>query len=331
MPVVLITPERLLHQKTSYVDHLVEAGFEVCYPEDSTFTRGLSSPEETVKVLGVCDAVIAGGEILTADVLEILPKLRVIARAGVGYDRVDVPAATRLGIAVTITPSANHEAVAELALSLMFSVAKEVLFNDREARAGRWPMKSTRPIRGQTLGILGLGRIGQSMAVRARALGMTVIATELYPNQDFVKQNGIQLVDLMELLERSDFLSLHCPLTAETTGLFNAELFSRMKPGSVFINTARGKLHVESDLIDALQNGHLSGAGLDVFEKEPTEPDNPLFQLENVVCSPHIAGNDTKSQLDMGIEAADSIIRLWRGEWPEGTVVNEQLRDGWKW
>ena len=331
MPVVLITPEAMLHQQAPYVDDLSEAGFEICYPEDSTFTRGLCGPEKTVEVLSPCDAVIAGGEILTSDVLEALPKLRVIARSGVGYDRVDIAAATRQGIPVTITPTANHEAVAELTLSLIFAVAKEVLFNDREARAGRWPMKPTRPIRGQTLGIFGLGRIGRSTALRAQALGMTVIAVENFPDEEFVQRHGIELVELAALLARADFLSVHCPVTEETTGMFNADLFGRMKPDSVFINTARGKLYVEADLIDALNNGPLSGAGLDVFEQEPTNADNPLFQLDNVVCSPHVAGNDTKSQVDMGIEAADCIIRLRRGEWPDGAVVNGQLRDGWQW
>ena len=331
MPAVLITPEAMLRQQAPYVDHLTQAGFEILYPEDPTFTRGLCGPEKTVEVLGQCDAVIAGGEILTGAVLESLPRLRVVARSGVGYDRVDVPAATRLGIPVTITPTANHEAVAELTLSLIFAVAKEVLFNDREARAGRWPMKPTRPIRGQTLGIFGLGRIGRSTALRAQALGMTVIAVENFPDQDFVQSHHIELVDLDALLERADFISAHCPVTDETTGMFNADLFARMKPGSVFINTARGKLHVEADLIAALKDGPLSAAGLDVFEREPTDADNPLFQLENVVCSPHIAGNDTKSQVDMGIEAADCIIRLRRGEWPAGAVVNDQLRDGWTW
>lgn len=331
MPAVLITPEAMLHQKAPYVDHLLEAGFEIRYPEDSTFTRGLCGPEKTVEVLSQCEAVIAGGEILTPAVLDALPKLRVVARSGVGYDRVDIPAATRLGIPVTITPTANHEAVAELTLSLIFAVAKEVLFNDREARAGRWPMKPTRPIRGQTLGIVGLGRIGRSTAVRGQALGMTVIAVESYPDQEFVQQHGIELVDLDTLLTRADFLSAHCPVTEETTGMFNAELFARMKPDSVFINTARGKLHVEADLIEALQNGPLWAAGLDVFEQEPTDAANPLFQLANVVCSPHVAGNDTKSQVDMGIEAADCIIRLHRGEWPAGAVVNDELRDGWTW
>lgn len=331
MPVVLITPEAMLHKAARYVDLLQSAGFEVRYPDDPTFTRGLHSEQETIAQLSVCDAVLAGGEVFTRRVLFELPRLRVIARSGVGYDRVDIPAATERRIPVTITPTANHEAVAEQTLALLLAVAKSVLVNDRHSRAGRWPMQATAPVRGSTLGIVGLGRIGRSLAVRARALGMHVLATESFPDHSFVGQNGIELVEFDDLLARSDYLSLHCPLNGQTHGLFNRTLFAKMKPGSVLLNTARGKLVVESDLLEALKSGHLRGAGLDVFEQEPPSPDNPLFALDNVVFSPHIAGSDHKSQLDMGIEAAECIIRLYQGEWPTGAVVNDELRSGWRW
>lgn len=331
MPAVLITPEAMLHRPAAYVDVLQSAGFEVQYPNDPTFTRGLHSEQETIAQLAGCDAVLAGGEVLTRRVLQELPRLRVIARAGVGYDRVDVAAATERRIAVTITPTANHEAVAEQTLALLFAVAKSVLTNDRHSRAGRWPMQATEPIRGATLGVVGLGRIGRSTALRGRALGMHVVATEAFPDRTFISQNGIELLELDDLLARSDYVSLHCPLNEQTQGMFNRALFAKMKRGSVLINTARGKLVVESDLLEALQSGHLRGAGLDVFEQEPPSPSNPLFQLENVVFSPHIAGSDHKSQLDMGIEAAECIIRLQRGEWPTGAVVNDVLRKDWQW
>jgi len=326
---VLITPEALLHQPGPYVDILTEAGLEICYPQDRLFARGLSSEQETIDELRGMNAVVAGGECLSAAAIGALPELRVISRVGVGFDRVDVPAATAHNIPVTITPSANHEAVAEQALALLFAVQKAVVVNDRATRAGQWPREPRQPVRGNTLGIVGLGRIGRSMAVRSLAMGMPVIATEMYPDETFVREHGIELVDLDTLLGRSDIVSLHCPLNEETTGLFNRETFAKMKPGSVLINSARGGLVVEADLLEAISSGHLRGAGLDVFEQEPPSVDNPLFQLDSVVVSPHIAGADVRSLEDMAIEAAENVVTLFRGEWPEGAVVNDELRTSW--
>lgn len=331
MPVVLITPERMLQAPGPHVDRLKAAGFEVAYPKNAIFTRGHCSVQETIAELSVCQAVIAGGEVFSEAVLAALPGLRVIARCGVGYDRVDVAAASRHNVVLTITPTANHEAVAEHALMLLFAVAKRLTFNDRQARAGKWPMQPSFPVRGSTIGILGLGRIGRSFAVRARALGAQLIATEVAANGHFVREHGIELVDFDTLLARSDYLSIHCPLNAETKGRFDKSAFARMKPGSTLINTARGGIVVESELIAALQCGHLRGAGLDCFEHEPPAPDNPLFQMEQVVVTPHIAGSDTRSQQDMSIEAADCIIKLYSGEWPEAAVVNRELREKWQW
>ena len=330
MPVVLITPEVMLHKDTSYVAMLNEAGFDVAYPNNPTFTRGLCSVEETIGELSVCDGVIAGGKVFSRNVLAALPRLRVIARSGVGYDKVDVAAATEHNVVLTITPTANHESVAEHALMLLLAAAKRLTFNDRKARAGEWPMQPSHPVRGTTIGILGLGRIGRSFAVRARALGVQLVATETYPDEEFVQAHDIALVDFETLLARSDYLSIHCPLNDETRGKFDKAAFAKMKPNSTLVNTARGGIVVESELIAALESGHLRGAGLDCFEQEPPSPDNPLFQMEHVVCTPHIAGSDDKSQDDMGIEAADCIIKLHAGEWPDA-VINRELQDGWKW
>jgi D-3-phosphoglycerate dehydrogenase/(S)-sulfolactate dehydrogenase len=331
MPIVQISPEAMLHKAAPYVDILREAGFEVLYPKNPLIARGVCSEQETIDELQGVSAVIATAERYTERVIAALPGLRVIARAGVGFDSVDIAAATAHGIAVTITPTANHEAVAELALALLFAVAKRVVSGDKQVRAGDWPRTPTQPVRGTTIGILGLGRIGRSMAVRCAALGMRVIATEQIPNHEFVRTHNIELVDFDELLARSDYLSLHCPLTDQSRGLFNRQTLARMKRGSVLINTARGKLVLEADLLEALQSGHLRAAAMDVFEQEPPSPDNPLFQLENVVVSPHIAGSDDLSIESMGIEAAQAIVTLYRGQWPEGAVVNDELKGTFRW
>ncbi len=331
MPVVFITPESLINVRGPWVTSLEKAGLTIAYPEDRTFTRGLCGAAETIRVLSSASAVIAGGEYFNPEILASLPNLRVIARAGVGYDRVDVPAATSRNVAVTITPTANHEGVAEQAFALIFAFAKGVVVNDARTRAGQWSIGLTAPIRGTTLGLLGLGRTGRSTAIRGRAMGMNVIATDSYPDLAFAKQHGIELVDFNTLLARSDYLSLHCPHNAETDRMFNRDVFSKMKKGSVLINTARGRLVVEADLLVALQQDQLGGAGLDVFETEPATPDNPLFALKNVIVSPHLGGGDKLSQDNMAIEAAECIVKLYQGEWPVGAVVNDSLRANWKW
>lgn len=331
MPVALITPEAMRDVPAPYVDILREGGFEVRYPRNPLFARGACEDAETIEELKDVHATIASTESYSEAILGQLPHLRVIARAGVGYDRVDVPAATARRVAVTITPTSNHESVAELALALLFGVTKSLVRNDRWLREGQWVRELLMPIRGNTFGILGLGRIGRSTAVRAKALGTKVIACEQFPDEKFVKEQGIELVDFPTLLARSDFLSVHCPLNDETKWLFSSAVFAQMKPGAIFINTARGGLVREADLIEALQSGHLRGAGLDVFEQEPPDPQNPLFQMDNVVVSPHLAGCDSKSLMDMGIEAAECIVKLHRGEWPDGAVVNDSLRDDWRW
>jgi D-3-phosphoglycerate dehydrogenase len=331
MPVAQISPEAMQHKAAPYVDILRSAGFTIRYPQNPHFARGLCDEAATVAELQGVNAVIATAENYSAAVLRALPELRVVARAGVGYDRVDVPAATALGIPVTITPTANHEAVAEFALALLFAVTKSIVAWDKQTRAGGWPRESRMPIRGKTIGIVGLGRIGKSMAVRCLALGMKVVAAEQFPDRAFLAKHGVELVEFDELLARSDFITIHCPLNEQTAGLFNRRAFAKMKPGGVLINTARGKLVVEADLLAALESGQLAGAGLDVFEQEPPSPDNPLFRLDSVVVSPHIAGNDELSLENMGIEAAECIAKLYRGEWPEGAVVNNELKGKFKW
>ncbi len=332
MPVALICPEAMLHKPLPMVDVLRDAGFEIRYPDNPELARGALSEDELIAALRGVSAVVAGGaEGYTQRVCASLPELRVIARAGVGYDAVNIPAATKHNIAVTITPTANHEAVAELALALLFATTKKMVDGHRRILAGEWPRVPLTPIRGKTIGILGLGRIGRSMATRCQSLGMKVIATEQFPNQDFVKKHGIELVDFNTLLARSDFITIHCPLTSETRGLFNRDTFGKMKEGSILINTARGLVVVEADLLRALKSGRLRAAGLDVFEKEPPSIDNPLFALDNVVVSPHIAGADEFSMRDMGTEAAQCIAKLYQGQWPDGAVVNDELKSGWKW
>jgi D-3-phosphoglycerate dehydrogenase/(S)-sulfolactate dehydrogenase len=184
------------------------------------------------------------------------------------------------------------------------------------------------PLRRQTLGIAGLGRIGKAVALRGKAFLMNVLAYEPFPDKEFVARNNIELVGFEQLLARSDYLSLHIPMTAESRHLINRHTLSQMRPTAFLINTARGGLVNEVDLIEALKTGRLAGAGLDVFEDEPP-PLSPLFRMDNVVVTPHAAGGDWLSRDEMAFMAAESIVLLNRGEWPAERVVNPQVHAKW--
>ena len=328
---VLITPECLYQQPGRHVDLLQSAGFEVCYPEDITFTRGHYNVEDSIRVLLPYAGIIAGSEPYPESILTQLPQLRVLARFGVGYDPVDVPAATKSKQAVTITPASTHEAVAELALALIFSVAKSIIPNNTGTRQGAWSREVLFPVREQTLGLVGLGRIGRSTATRAKALGMQVIAHDEYADKQFVQTHGIELVSLEKLLKTADYVSLHCPMLPETAHLINKTTLAKMKPDGVLVNTARGGLVNETDLLEALTSGQIRAAALDVFEQEPPSADNPLFKLDNVIVSPHMAGLDLVSVANMAHEAAECIVSLSQNKWPDGKVVNNALKENWSW
>ncbi len=306
---------------------LQRAGFEVDYPDRPE----LPTADATVAALKNADAVLAGSDLYNNEVFERLPKLRVIARTGVGFDLIDIASATRHGVAVTITPNANHQGVAEHALALLLAVARNIAQNDREVRSGLWTRPRLIPLRGKTLGLIGLGRIGRSFAVRAQAMQLNVIASDPVMTEAACRELGIRLVSLDQLLSEADFVSLHAPMNDATRGMINRNTLSRMRAGSILINTARGKLVVEEDLAEALRSGHLAGAGLDVLCAEPPPPDHPLFSLPNVVITSHTAGADTLAVRDMAIDATQNIIDLYEGRWPSESLVNPEVRDGWTW
>ncbi|QDT47216.1 Glyoxylate/hydroxypyruvate reductase B [Symmachiella dynata] len=331
MPRVMISPPLLYKKPGPYSERLEAAGFEVVYPDSPGFTQQTSEADLVAAFQGI-SATLASGELYSPSLLEACPDLRVVSRVGVGYDQVNVPACTERKIAVSITPNANHECVAEHAFALMLDIARTVTQTDREMRSGQWKPHIMQNVRERTLGIIGLGRIGRSMAIRARAFRMNVIAAEQFPNAEFNAEHNIEIVSLDELLKRSDVISVHAPLTEETRGLINKETIAKMKPGVFFVNTARGGLVVEADLIPALESGHIAAAGLDVFEEEPTPADNPLLKLDNVVALPHIGGVDEKSLRDMADEAAANIVAMSKGTWPPTAIVNEaDIRETWKW
>jgi phosphoglycerate dehydrogenase-like enzyme len=327
MPNVLIGPVHLRSQPGHFREILESAGFTIIDPIGAP---ALCEPELR-EYLPRTDALLCGGEVMSRDMLAIAPRLRVIARVGVGYDLVDIAASTSRRIPVTITPGANQESVAEQTFALLLGVARRIAVNDKDVKAGGWDRTLVRPLRGLTMGLLGLGRIGRAVATRALAFGMNVIAHDTVPPSGLEQAHAVQRVTFDQLLAQADVISVHLPLTESTRRLFRREVFHRMRPGAILINTARGGLVDEQDLYETLVSGHLAGAGLDVLNDEPPLPGNPLLTLSSVVLSPHLGGMDTKGLDDMASMAAQCIVDLHQGRWPVGCVINDELRSGWRW
>ncbi|MDY3559151.1 phosphoglycerate dehydrogenase [Gemmata sp. JC673] len=329
MPKVLIAPREVAKFADKFRAPLDAAGLEVVALPPAE--ANLPAEPELIAALQGVEAVIAGSEAYNPRVFVANPQLRVIARVGVGYDAVDLAAATAAGVAVTIAPGTNQGSVAEHAFALMLGFTRHIPARHAALSAGGWNRLMSLPLRGRTLGLAGLGRIGKAVATRARAFEMRVIAFDPFPDAAFCAATGVELVPFEWLLGESDFLSLHLPLTPETRHVINASTIAVMKRGAVLVNTSRGGLVREADLVPALQNGRLGGALLDVFEDEPTPADNPLRALPNVVLTPHAAGVDTQSLEDMARSAAEAIVSLRRGEWPTEKVVNPAVRATFRW
>ena len=240
-----------------------------------------------------------------AALLEHAPRLRVIGRAGVGVDNIDTDAATRHGIVVMNTPGANAVAVAELTLGLMIAMCRKIPAANSSMHAGKWDKKSLQgtELRGKTLGIVGLGRIGLEVAHRAATFGMTLIGYDPFIAPVIARENNVTLVPIDDVFRDSDFLTLHVGLTSQTEGLINRQSLAIMKPGIRLVNCARGELIVEDALADALRSGEVAGAALDVFHIEPLK-DSPFFDLDNVLLSPHIGGATDEAQEAIGIQLA---------------------------
>ena len=266
-------------------------------------------PDGLPAALADADALVVRSAVQVDDALmEKAPKLRVIGRAGVGVDNIDADAATRRGIVVMNTPGANAVAVAELTIGLMLGLARKVPVANSSMHAGKWEKKSLRgaELKGKTLGIVGLGRIGIEVAKRARGFGLEIIGSDPFVSAAVARENGIRLVTLEELFAGSDYLTLHVGLTPQTHGIINAKTIAAMKKGVRIINCARGELVEEAALAAALKSGQVGGAALDVFTVEPPK-DSPFFGLDNVILTPHIAGSTAEAQEAVGIQIARQV------------------------
>ncbi|HYW88087.1 MAG TPA: C-terminal binding protein [Chloroflexota bacterium] len=277
------------------------------------------------------DAIIVGSRALNADIISQLNACKVIANGGIGVDRVDLDAATAKGIVVTNVPDVFVDEVANHAMMLLLCLAKKTVPLDRCVRENRWrqarqylaPMPK---LTNQVLGLVAFGNIPRKVAPRARGFDMHVLAWDPFVSDETFAQHGVERVnDLLELFGRSDFVSAHLPLNKDTHGLLDYALFSVMKPTAYFINTGRGPTHVESDLIRALNEKKLAGAGLDVMEHEPTLPGNPLHEMDNVVLTPHVASVSDVSDVERRRRVGQEIAAVLQGRMPRSVVNNEVL------
>lgn len=308
------------------IDLLTSAGHDIrIHDSDMPLTA-----IELIQASQQVDYVLNGGmQKFDAHFFQHCPNLKALSLMSVGYDNVDIPAATRYGIPVSNTPGILSGATADVAFLLMLAVSRKAFFNHKRILHGEW--KGFDPtahlgieLNNKTLGIYGLGRIGFEFARKARAAyNMEIIYYNRSRNEEAERVLGARYVNFDDLLTQSDVLSIHAALTAATAGRFNRDTFTRMKNSAILINTARGRLINESDLTQALQNGQLWGAGLDVTDPEPMDPNNPLLNLENVCVLPHIGSATTETRDNMAIMAASNLIAASRGEQMPQTINKE--------
>jgi D-3-phosphoglycerate dehydrogenase len=271
-----------------------------------------SNPKDFTKDLATADALIVrSGLTVDASVLSKAPKLRVIGRAGVGVDNLDLPAATAAGVLVMNTPGGNSVSVAEHTVALMLSLARSIPQASASTKSGKWEKKKLMgtELRGKTLGIVGLGSIGREVVKRAKAFEMRIIATDPFVNSQTAQDVGVELVPLPVLFSDSDYITLHTALTPESQRMLSRDAFQKMKTGVRVINCARGELIDEAALQEALDSGKIAGAALDVFETEPPRRDDPLLKLDRLVATPHIGGSTEEAQEIVGVRIAEQIVQ----------------------
>jgi D-3-phosphoglycerate dehydrogenase len=265
------------------------------------------------------DALMVGTERVPAALLDKLTNCRIVSRVGVGLDAIAIPEATSRGIWVTNVPDFPIDEVSTQAMAMLLSHARRLPLLMQQSRQHVWNAQSVRPIprlKGQTLGLLGFGRLGRQVAVKARGFGLNLIAHDPYLDASIISSAGVQPVTWHELLRASDFISLHAPLTPDTYHIVNADALALVKPTAYLINTARGGLIDADALVQAVREGRLAGAALDVFETEPLPSDHPLWNLDQVIITPHVAWYSEDSMHDVKVRASEEVVRVLRGETP---------------
>lgn len=319
MPRILLTTTSFQDTPGAHHDTLAKTGWEI------VTARGPLSEADTLARVGDVDGFICGDDAITRRVLEkALPRLKVLSKYGIGVDKIDVGACTEFGIPLLFTPGVNHTTVAEHAFLLLLALEKHLLFHADSVRAGGWKRQTGRELLGKTIGIVGMGRIGKEVAIRARAFGMKPIGYDVHWDEPFAQAHGVaRMATLDELFAASDYISLHTNLTPETRDLVRAETIARMKPDAIVINCARGEIVHTTDMAAALASGRLRGYGTDVLDEEPPRAGHPLVSLPNCLVTPHVGSRTLESVQRQALAAVTNLIRAMHGEPPLAQVNPE--------
>ncbi|HTQ49277.1 MAG TPA: phosphoglycerate dehydrogenase [Candidatus Acidoferrales bacterium] len=316
---ILLTTTSFQDTPGAHHDLLAQTGWEIIR------ARGPLNEADTLALVGDAEGYICGDDAITRQVLEkARPKLKVISKYGIGVDKIDVKSCTEFGIPVLFTPGVNHTTVAEHTFLLLLALEKNFLFHTDSTRSGGWKRKTGHELLDKTIGIVGLGRIGKEVVIRARAFGMNPIGFDIYWDDKFAKEHGVKRASSLDgIYAASDYISLHTNLTPETRGMINAKSFAKMKKGVLILNCSRGEVVTTDDMVAALKSGQVGGYGMDVLDKEPPPPDHPLLKLPNVVCTPHIASRTYESVVRQATTSVKNLILAMKGEKPIAQVNPE--------
>jgi D-3-phosphoglycerate dehydrogenase / 2-oxoglutarate reductase len=319
---ILLTTTSFQDTPGAHHDLLARTGWEVIR------ARGPLNEADTLTLVGDVDGYICGDDAITRKVLEkARPKLKVLSKYGIGVDKIDVKSCTEFGIPLLFTPGVNHTTVAEHNFLLLLALEKNFLFHTDSTRAGGWKRKTGHELFEKTIGIIGLGRIGKEVAIRARAFGMNVIAYDHHFEEAFGKEHGVKKANsLDEIFAASDYVSLHTNLTAETRDMINAKSIAKMKKGVLILNCARGEIVHTADIVAALKSGQVGGYGTDVLDQEPPSADHPLLRLPNVVITPHVASRTYESVVRQATTAVKNLILAMNGEKPIAQINPEVMQ-----
>ena len=317
---ILVTPTTFGKKDPMLKATLKAVAGEVIY---NPFARPLKAADLYPLIKDV-DGYIAGVDEVDASVIQAAKRLKMIARYGVGIDRVDIAAATERGIVVTNSPGANSVAVAELTIGLMLALARNICAANEAIRRGEWPALDGVGLKGKTIGIIGFGAVGKEVALRLKGFSCRLLAFDPYIQLDIAEKFHVKMVSLEDVLSQADFVTLHVPVLPSTAGMVNHRFLGAMKPGAFLINTARGELIDEEVLIAALKKGHLRGTALDCFSEEPPDKDNPLLSFPQVIVTPHTGAHTDEAISRMGWISMENCLAVLRGERPPN-VVNPEV------
>ena len=297
--------------------YLQEQGIEIVENK----TGGPLKFEQLKKLAADIDGVIAGVDVWDDELMSMAPKLKGIARFGVGVDNIDLKAAGKRGIVVSNCPGINTESVAEHAIMLILSIMRFFPSLHEQTKEGRWTRVMVRELRGKTVGLIGFGAVARNLAEKLNAFGCRSIAFDKYPNKEEADRLGVRLCSLEEVLQKSDVLSLHVPAAPDTVHLLNRRALSMCKTGVYIVNTSRGSVADEGAVYEGLKSGKIAGYGSDVFEFEPVTKDNPLFEFENYVCTPHTAAESYENYAQTGMMTAQALLDIFAGKEPRNRLV----------